>query len=45
MSAATREGCSELVKAIAQELDRERRALNQQEAERSDVRFAGEELS
>ena len=39
MSAATREGCDALVKAIAQELDAQRREIERQEAERDDVRF------
>ena len=43
MSAATREGCEELVKAIAQELDAQRRELNRQEEELGDVRFKTEE--
>lgn len=40
MSAATREGCETLIKAIAQELDTKRREAQQIEEQRDDVRFA-----
>ena len=40
MSAATREGCEELIKAIAQELDAKRRQARLEEEEKADVRFA-----
>ena len=39
-SAATREGCETLIKAIAQELDTKRREAQQIEEQRDDVRFA-----